>query len=407
MKLLAKAIVASGILVCIPHLNLFAHPFFDGQTPMDITLIVDYDHISNEVRKAKEGKDDEGKPFYFDSITSSPATLKYLNSQQQVVSEVLKVQPRGASRLVNCPVPMLKLNFDRDSVLPESPFYGLNKVKLVIPCPFFELEQNARNPDRWVNFEKVMYELYEILSEKHYKTRAVKISLQDVSGNAVIGRFPYKGTFKNTKSFTYTEVFGFIIEPNSSIENRMPGLEEFDNGEDGWSFTKTDESGWNTLALFNFMIGNGDLDLLDEVRNVQLFVKSSEVKKIKKENEEGKIKNVIDPESVRVAYPFLYDLDYSDAVQGRGFVAEKEKGSFGSPLYTQFHCNKNVAGLRSTASKFIERRAQLEQKIESTPFLSDAERTYLKTQVLAPFLSFIRSDDNLQMMVKKYSAKCK
>lgn len=158
--------------------------------------------------------------------------LSYLKSDSQWATLPVRIQSRGAFRKRKCYFTPLKFKIkDRDCTL----FEKHKKLKLVLPC----LRQGSKND--YILKEYLVYQMYEILSEYHFKTRLLDVEYTDT---------------QREKSKTH-ELKGVFIEDVKKMAKRNDGR---------LCKRKTPPKGYDDLAavraaIFQFMIGNTDFSV--------------------------------------------------------------------------------------------------------------------------------------------------
>src|SRR5690606_35226948 len=123
-----------------------------------------------------------------------PVSLSYSDQDGQVVSIPLKSKTRGNFRRqkANCNYPPLLLNFVK-KLTKNTLFEGQDKMKLVMPCT---------NDDSVIR-EYLAYKLYNLVTEKSFRARLVRITLFDEEKNKDAGDF-----------------FGFLLEEDDQMAER-------------------------------------------------------------------------------------------------------------------------------------------------------------------------------------------
>jgi hypothetical protein len=132
------------------------HALFDNDEVLEL-------HLSGEVRELLRDKSDD---MEYHSIT-----LSYRNADSAKISIPIKVKTRGHFRRTqgNCRYPPLMLNFSKGDTPANSIFTNQDKLKLVTPCV----------DDKYVVYEHLVYKLYNLITEKSFRTRLVKVIYED------------------------------------------------------------------------------------------------------------------------------------------------------------------------------------------------------------------------------------
>lgn len=106
-----------------------------------------------------------------DDMGYHPITLSYRTADSANISIPIKVKTRGHFRRTqgNCRYPPLMLNFSKGDTPENSIFNNQDKLKLVTPCV----------DDKYVVYEHLVYKLYNLITEKSFRTRLVKVIYDD------------------------------------------------------------------------------------------------------------------------------------------------------------------------------------------------------------------------------------
>lgn len=205
--------------------------FFDTEAIVELTLTMDMRAIFRDV-------DDD--PSYH------PATLSYIDQNNgNTIAMPVKVRARGHFRKdpCNCNFPPLKVDFLKEHT-PNTIFAGEKKLKLVTHC------QNRRNKyEQYLLQEYLIYKTYNIITDKSYKVRLVKMHYKD----------------KNDR-YNPVEKFAFFIEKTGDMAKRIGG--------DNLKVKNIPQFGTNQqymvqLSIFQFMIGNTDWSI-PNLHNIKL-----------------------------------------------------------------------------------------------------------------------------------------
>ena len=100
-----------------------------------------------------------------------PLVLSYKSADSTEVSITLKARTRGHFRksMGDCTYPPILLNFSKKGMPAKSIFAGQDKLKLVMPC----------QGQQYVVREWMLYKLYNLVSDKSYRARLVRVELND------------------------------------------------------------------------------------------------------------------------------------------------------------------------------------------------------------------------------------
>jgi hypothetical protein len=208
------------------HAHADAPPLFDSAEPFAITLAGPF---------AKIAADDAPDPEY------RPALLRYRDVAGVEREIAIEVKPRGKSRRREevCDFPPLRLDFPKKSAA-ETPFAGLDKVKLVTHCS--RLGSRDSVAEQRLRLELVVYRLLERLTDASFRTRALDITYVDVDRGDRSARHP-----------------GFLIEPERELASRL-GLERLE--QKSITRAELDPERASLVEVFQYLIGNTDFSLI-------------------------------------------------------------------------------------------------------------------------------------------------
>jgi hypothetical protein len=189
---------------------------FDSETVLDIT-------ITGEVKKLLNDRNTESNYH--------AVTLTYKEPDGRENSINLKAKCRGHFRKSreNCDQPPILLNFPSNDTVKQSIFRKMDKVKLVTTCT---------NGD-YVLREYLVYQLYELLTEKCFKTRLVNV------------QFDGEGVRKGDKK----PFLGFILEDEEEMAKRC-NSRIVDSPM--YQPLQTRIEDYLTMTVFQYMVGNVD-----------------------------------------------------------------------------------------------------------------------------------------------------
>jgi len=158
-------------------------------------------------------------------------TLEYVDESGAKRSVAVAFEPRGMNRRQVCKLPPIKLIFDK-AAIEDTPFRGNKSLKLSTHC------DNGERWEQYVGKEMLAYHIYNLVSERSFKVRALSVTYVDNADPARDG--PHSG---------------FLIETDSAMAKRnhlekleipKPRLEQLDSLEN------------SRFALFEYLIGNTD-----------------------------------------------------------------------------------------------------------------------------------------------------
>jgi hypothetical protein len=187
--------------------------FFTEESPVEITLTTDIVGLQNA----------KGEETYQDALIS----CRFPDSS--VIDEKIRVAPRGHYRREYCKIPPLLLNF-HNTTSPK--LFSLGKLKLVIGC------SNKPEDEQLVLKEYLIYKIYNLLEEKSFRARLVRLNYQDA----------------NNRIRAFSQ-YAFFIEDDADMARRN-GCEKRNKAQ--FHNEHTDRVVMTKVALFEYMISNGD-----------------------------------------------------------------------------------------------------------------------------------------------------
>jgi hypothetical protein len=164
-----------------------------------------------------------------------PGQWTYTDSEGETQRLDVSIRTRGNFRREWCALPPLQLNFKKSQVK-GTQFKGQNKLKLVAPCSAGPTAQQN------VLMEYMAYRIFEILTDRSFGTRLMRLSYIDSDG----------------KKDSWTDLV-FVIEDDKDVAKRLAldplrvAYNEFD---------QLDQETTALVELFQLMIGNNDYSLL-------------------------------------------------------------------------------------------------------------------------------------------------
>ncbi|GMQ28748.1 hypothetical protein [Algoriphagus confluentis] len=189
---------------------------FQEEKPLELELTTQF----------KSLKGSESDTVYF------PTFLKYKNEFGITDSVPVDLRARGNSRRKQCYFMPLWLKIPK-GVSKNTPFQGNRSLKLVLPC------QEGPDYGELITKEFLVYQLYQIVSPIHFRTRRVNLTLTDQ---------------QNKKKRTYALV-AFVIEDVDEVAKKHDAKKI----NSGIIFPHLIN---DTLAMkqdfFSYMIGNTD-----------------------------------------------------------------------------------------------------------------------------------------------------
>jgi len=168
-------------------------------------------------------------------------TLSYRDKDSSEVSIPVQMKTRGHFRKLkgNCNYPPLQISFPADVNRLSSLFKGQKKLKLVMPCV----------SDDYIIREWLVYKIYNLITAKSFRTRLVRISLNDPKNK------------KQPSSF-----YGFLIEDDKQMALRNKAIAV----EQKLKPQEMRQDAFLTMAVFQYLIGNTDWSV-EYLQNIKLL----------------------------------------------------------------------------------------------------------------------------------------
>ncbi|MBT8066692.1 MAG: hypothetical protein KJO09_05590 [Gammaproteobacteria bacterium] len=164
-----------------------------------------------------------------------PGQWTYTEADGTNVRLEVSIRTRGLFRRLNCQLPPLQLNFKKKQ-LKDTLFAGQNKLKVVAPC------QDGAQSQQHVVLEYLAYRTFEILTDRSFGTRLVRISYVD----------------SDEKLSPWTDLT-FVIEDDKDMAKRV-GLTRLKVVEN--DFDQMEHESTALVDLFQYLIANNDYSVL-------------------------------------------------------------------------------------------------------------------------------------------------
>ena len=199
---------------------------FESDEILSITLKGNFRELLN----------DRGDDVKYHSITFS-----YRAEDSSEINLPVQMKTRGHFRKLkgNCNYPPLQISFPADVNRLSSLFKGQTKLKLVMPC----------TGDSYIIREWLVYKIYNLITEKSFRARLVRINLNDPKNKKQPGPF-----------------YGFLIEDEKHMaaRNKATAIEE------KLSPQQAQQDAFLTMAVFQYLIGNTDWSV-EYLQNIKLL----------------------------------------------------------------------------------------------------------------------------------------
>jgi hypothetical protein len=282
--------------------------FFSEEKPFDMVLSSDFKNLLNKKMSKAE----------------QPATVTFNLGDGKVIKEDIRINTRGKFRLENCNMPPLLLNFKN----PSSPqLKPLGKLKLVVGCG------GTREDEQLIIKEYLAYKMYNMLTEKSFRVRLVKIQYEDTRG----------------KMKSYSQ-YGFLLEDVDDMAARNKCV-EVEN--EAVQTERTDRKQMTLVALFEYMIGNTDWSV-PAYHNIKLMREEKNEK------------------AIPIAIP--YDLNHCGFVNASYAFPPEELGitSVKERLYRGFP--RSMEELQEAIAIFKSRKDDIYSLINNCEWLNKASK---------------------------------
>lgn len=247
------------------------------------------------------------------------ANLKIWGAEELLDSFYIKVAARGNYRREKCSFPPLKLDFRKDA-LTALQWATFDQYKLVTHCGDYA------DSEQVLIKEFLVYQLYGVLTGKSFRTHLFPILYRDVYSNVTLS------------------TFAFMIESTDELEDR---LHSKDCDCDSVPIGSLDAKQVETLALFEYMIGNRDVNI-SKVHNVHILAGRGPRKRI----------------------PIPYDFDFSKIVNAPYVFASKSANV--KRVYLGYRSHKKI--MPKIYSLFLSKKQEFYDLIDNFDPLTVGER---------------------------------
>lgn len=252
------------------------------------------------------------------------ANLSVIYDKKNKTSWNIRLKARGKYRRRICDFPPIKLKFEKEE-LAENGLKKHNDYKLVTHC--LNDYQGRENVLR----EYLTYQLYQVYSERYFRTQLVKVKYIDSQSNKKFSRL------------------GIIIEDEETVAKRLEGKvcdECFSTPKDSFQLENV-----HTAALFQYMIGNADWSIMLN-RNLKIM--------------RCKITDTF--------FLVPYDFDFSGLVNASYAIPNSDYGhkSIRERVFLGF--SDNPSELKPYTEKFIERKDEAYKLVKGFKKLSSTSR---------------------------------
>ena len=272
--------------------------------------------LSFDIKYYKKKRSDEE---YLDAV------LTYYTGENDSLTRNIKLRSRGIFRREYCDFPPLMLNFRvKDSIGKE--FSKINKLKMVTVC--------KKGQEDYLLREYLVYKIYNILTDYSFKVRLLRIN--------------YINTGNNNKT---DREFAFAIEPVDFLSERLNSF-EVPARPLHRSMIKPDML--DRMAIFNYMIGNGDWAVGNQHNVLVLQNGQSE------------------RPDLGICIP--YDFDYSGLVNTEYAVPGNELGIESVRERVYLGLCREKQDFEKTLKEFSDKKDKIYQVIRDFPYLREKSK---------------------------------
>ncbi|HUS01651.1 MAG TPA: hypothetical protein VMY77_07985 [Chitinophagaceae bacterium] len=303
--------------------------FFLDETVIDVTLTTDI----------KKLRTDKKVPAW------QPANIVMRFSDTAIISEEIRVQPRGEFRKSNCDIASLMFDFKN----PGSPkLSNLKKLKLVGGC------HSTASDEELLLKEYIIYKTYNFITNMSFRTRLLYITYKDS-----------KDKFKPYKQYA------FLIEDIKDVGTRNNCVEP--SKKIGKPVT-TDREHTTLVCMFQYMIGNTDWSL-PNFHNIKMIVPKTD--------------------TLAPCYLIPYDFDYTGLVNA-GYALPQEQFGTTSIKDRVYRCPPRTAEeVQQQVDIFKERKERILYYISNFPLLGKGIKKDM-TNYLEEFYGIISKKNSLR-----------
>lgn len=180
-----------------------------------------------------------------DNMTFHPVMLSYHKADSSEVLLRVDMKTRGHFRRLkqNCSYPPLLIQFYKNDTLSASIFHEQVKMKLVMPC----------SDDEYIIREWLAYKIYNLVTPKSFRTRLVRVNLEDMESKKEIPAF-----------------YGLLLEE----EMQMASRNKLISVERKLIPEQVERIEFLEMAVFQYLIGNTDWSV-QYLQNIKLLAADS------------------------------------------------------------------------------------------------------------------------------------
>lgn len=250
-----------------------------------------------------------------------PIVFSYeINNQHHSIDIRAKTRGHFRKMRVNCAIPPLLLNFDTLPDLAQTIFKGQNKLKLVTTCV----------DEKFVVLEYLVYKIYQLITEKSFRVRLVKVIFEDTKRNKI-------------RSATY----GILLEDQDKMAERNHSAIRKQLNVNPKTINKVY---FLKMSVFQFLIGNTDWSI-QYLHNIK----------------------ILNSENNSSLYAVPYDFDMSGIVN-TPYAAPAEALQLSSVRDRRYrgYCLDDMSEFESTFQLFNELKKEIYAIYENNTILDKA-----------------------------------
>jgi hypothetical protein len=215
LLLVSGTVIAQGYVPTSEDTLKVYEGLFSKEEPLDLTLRFDI----KEFRKTRRAE-----KYQPGEMTCT------VNDSFQVTNNV-RVKARGIWRRDNCSLPPIMVNIKKSGIEADS-LKDVGGIKMVVRC------RPVKQYQDYVLREYLVYKIYNLFTPVGYRVRLVRLRLIDTG-----------------KDNEETVDWAFLQEPDEVMEKRLEGRMV---KSDRLSMATVNREMMDKVALFQYMIGNGD-----------------------------------------------------------------------------------------------------------------------------------------------------
>ncbi len=276
---------------------------------INVTIAVDLDTLTSDIRNEEKHS----------------ALFSYIDQSGAEQNWDIKLKLRGKYRRMTCSeTPPLKIYFEKDD-LKSAGLAKYNDLKLVNYCTEDHEEAKAL-----LLKEYLAYKIYNEITDASFRAQLINV------------------TYKDTKSENSFNQYAFLIEDASQVRARL-GAAKYKKKEAVTKQYETDAEQLNTMALFQYMIGNTDWKI-DYEKNTKFMLQGNK----------------------RLVIP--YDFDFSGIVNPS---YGKANSSYGLTSLTQrvyLGLPDELKNIKPTIKLFRSKKKAIYNLVKSTKLLPKKSR---------------------------------